>query len=417
MDETIGAPERKHARNFFKSLPEWIEHAGWLLVFLGFPLGNTTVGMAFLLLGTAGRLVTRQGFVWGLPRKDPFYVAAGIFLLLTVISALQSQRPGLGLAVSLAYFLMIFLMARGSAVLVHSRTSLPPALVTWIVIVSGIVGAVYGLYTYFGRGIARATGIAVTVNGLGTVSAFMALIGLGYFLHMWLKQRVRAAAALVMALLSTATLVVTYSRGAWLGFAAGLLVLIALIIWQQGPKVGRWASILLLLLALIGAGLFVSEPRLKNRLLSAFSLEANDDRVTIWLATIQMIKDHPFFGVGGGSFTHVYEAYRTQGRHAMAFAHNIVLQSAAEFGFVGLAAFATLVGIALVRGWRVARRGSLLHQALYAAYLSMLVHDMVDNVTYGMNVGGLFWLVTGLLVHLHHRMEAGERSGGEIEEG
>lgn len=411
MDESMQSTERRSVRTIMRSLPGWIERVGWLLVFVGFPLGTTTGGMAFLLLGAVGRVATRQRFVWGLPRSDPFYVAAGLFLALSVLSALLSNRPGLGLAVSLAYFLMIFLMTRGAATLVHSKLPLPRPLIAWIIILSGIVGAVYGLYTYFGLGRARASGIGVTINGLGTISAFMALLGLGYGLHVWQKERLRAGAALVMALISTATLVVTYSRGAWLSFAVGLMFLFVLIIWQQGRTVRLWAGIVLLLLALIGTGLFITEPRLKTRLISTFSLEANDDRLTIWQDTVDMIKDHPLFGVGGGSFTHVYEEYRTKGRHAIAFAHNIVLQAAAEFGLLGLAAFATVICIALIRGWRLARRGNLFHQGLFAAYLSMLVHDLFDNVTYGMNVGGLFWLVTGLLVHLHHAAKIGVEEG------
>lgn len=66
----------------------------------------------------------------------------------------------------------------------------------------------------------------------------------------------------------------------------------------------------------------------------------------------------------------------------------------------------------------------MMMQAIYAGYVGMLLHDLVDNITYGMNVGGLFWLLTGLFVHMHRRLqqegalprEIVEKGGGVLEQ-
>lgn len=395
--------ERSRGLVGLRGIPAFIERVGWLLILVGFPMGNTTVGLAVLSLGALGRLVTRQKFEWGIAKKDGFYVWAWIFLGTTVLSAILSERPGLGLATSLAFFLMFFLLARGSAVFVQEKPYFHPSLIAYVIILSGIVAASYGIYTYVELGARRAYGISVSINGLGTVSAFMAMCGLGYFVHAWKTGRLRATLALLMTMLSLGALVLTYSRGAWLGFAASVGLLGFLQLLSQRRR--RITAIVLLLTILVAGAVFVSEPRLVDRLQSAFSLEANQDRVVIWQATVDMIADHPLMGVGGGSFVHAYDDYRLDAKkHAMSFAHNIVLQMLAEFGILGFCGFAAVVGIALYRGWKLAQRSGILVQAIYSAYVGILVHEMVDNITYGMNVGGLFWMVTGLLVHSYGRM-------------
>ena len=148
----------------------------------------------------------------------------------------------------------------------------------------------------------------------------------------------------------------------------------------------------------------VTRPALQARLASLLSLDRNDARILIWQTAVEMIKDRPLTGVGGGVFPLVYNEYRLDsGTKAFSFAHNLPLQILAEFGLLGFIPFAGMVGLALVRGWRLAWRSGPLIISIYAGFIGMLVHDMVDNVTYGMNLGGLFWFLMGFLVHLERK--------------
>jgi O-antigen ligase len=87
-------------------------------------------------------------------------------------------------------------------------------------------------------------------------------------------------------------------------------------------------------------------------------------RLAIWLTTLQMVQDAPWFGHGAGTFTHVYPAttsllvsedpdlapYASTWTNA---AHNDLLQTWAETGIVGAFLLVMLVGSAF---WSIARR-------------------------------------------------------------
>lgn len=388
-----------------KLLPQALQKLGWLLILIGFPMGNTTVGLAFLAFGAVGRVVTRQKFSWGLPPRDAFYRWGWVFLGITVASALQSEHLAVGLAVSLGFFLLFFLIVRGSCVFVNAHPYFHPNRIVYAMLCSGIIASIYAIYTYFGLGQARASGLSIGINGLGTVSAFLTTIALGYTIYSWNRNRLQSILGLVLVATALGSLVLSFSRGGWLGFGVSIVLFFGFSL--QDRKV-KWRTVItaVIIIAVMVAALFTFFPRVQDRFLSGFSYQSNMDRIVIWQAAIDMIKDNPLLGLGGGAFPLAYDQYRVgTGTTIMAFAHNIILQTAAEFGLLGLAAFAMFVGVAIVRGWAVARYGGVLCQALYSGYLGILAHELVDDVTYGMNVGGLFWLITGLLIHLHHKMK------------
>lgn len=403
----------------------WIEKLGWFLVFAGFPLGNTTVGLAVLAVAALLRLgAPAKHDGEQLPAADSFDRWGWLFFGVTVVSALHSSDVVMGLATSLAFFLLFTLLVRGSAVLVNSPPYFQSRHVAITVLVAGLIGSLYAAYTYFGLGRSRAVGLSVETNSWGTVSAFLVLLALGYIAYYRRRNRRLTVLAGAVALTALTSLILTFSRGAWLAFGASLVLL--LLFRVLAGRIG-WQQVLAVVVAgAVGAGvLFAFAPKVQERFLSAFSYESNRDRVVVWEASLRMIADHPWLGVGGGGFPAVYDEYRTDGRtHTMSFAHNIVLQIAAEFGILGLVAFTGFVGTAVRRGWTVARRSGMMMQAIYAGYVGMLLHDLVDNITYGMNVGGLFWLLTGLFVHMHRRLqqegalprEIVEKGGGVLEQ-
>ena len=152
----------------------------------------------------------------------------------------------------------------------------------------------------------------------------------------WLS---RLLAALVSSVLGLA-LIMTFSRGAWLGAIAIAIVLVA----SLQPKL-FW----LLPPALLVLPLIVPEA-IWNRLLSAGNL--NDSsiklRFYIWGSSLRMFRDNWLTGIGPGyePFALHYPPYRFEAVHAI-HAHNLPLQQAVEGGVPGLGAFA-LLAIGLV---------------------------------------------------------------------
>ncbi|MGH7374838.1 MAG: O-antigen ligase family protein [Candidatus Rokuibacteriota bacterium] len=130
-------------------------------------------------------------------------------------------------------------------------------------------------------------------------------------------------------------LIMTYTRGAWIGFAAGVLVVASTI------RRGRWLLVAGLL-ALAGAAL-LAPPELRHRFLSMADPEEAgvQERVYMWKSGFALWRERPLLGVGPGGVKREYsryalsEAFKKRTSHV----HNTPLQILVERGVLGLAAW------------------------------------------------------------------------------
>ena len=213
--------------------------------------------------------------------------------------------------------------------------------------------------------------------------------------------------------ITTACLVLTFSRGGWLGFVAGGFVFLGLLVqgWSQQlpPPWRRWT--LPGLLAATAAGLAVaisSVAPLRDRVGSIFAGRedsSNNFRINVWSAVIDMIKARPILGIGPGNdaFNQVYPFYQEPGYTALS-AYSVFLEILVETGVIGLLCFAWLLLVTFSYGWRhlqIARHqraaGGLWLVAAIAAMAGMLVHGLVDTVWYRPQVSILWWLLLALI--------------------
>jgi O-antigen ligase len=162
-------------------------------------------------------------------------------------------------------------------------------------------------------------------------------------------------------------LLLTGSRGGWLGAAAGLALLAGSLPRRRALLAG-----LLVLTAL--AALFVVSPAgrpVRNRLLSFSSDPGAPARLPLWRDSLRLARDHWLLGTGPDNFQLVfppYESFDLAGRapdHYAESPHNAFLDYATAAGMPALLAFVVLVGAALRSGWR-RRRESALEASLLA---------------------------------------------------
>jgi len=185
----------------------------------------------------------------------------------------------------------------------------------------------------------------------------------------------------------------TQSRGAYLGTAAGLLVLAILwprSLWVLGPC------------ALLGVAGFVLAGGSLS--VAAFGLEW---RTIVWRNGLRILSSFPFTGVGMGCFRQVTNSLFPMaglGSIDASHAHNLYLQVGIDLGVPGLVAYLASLGLAfflLARAYRTyGRRGEratrLFAVAGLAALAGLCVHGLVDVSVWG-SKGGLFpWVVVGL---------------------
>jgi len=130
-----------------------------------------------------------------------------------------------------------------------------------------------------------------------------------------------------------------------------------------------------------------------------------------WHAALNMIKAHPFIGVGIKTFMNNYSLYKIQADPFVMFnAHNSYLHLAAETGLIGFAIFIAMI-IAVIIQWRKAynkiketdlRAVSL---GLFGAFIAFLVTSIMDSFLQSSNMTVLFYFILGLLIAANNLTE------------
>lgn len=196
-------------------------------------------------------------------------------------------------------------------------------------------------------------------------------------------------------LILAACLIFTWSRGAWLGVF--LAIAIFLLIMDK-----RWSLLAVLGLCLIPVFL-TSDSAIANRLLSIGNTTDTSTayRVSIWRASVTMLKDFWLSGIGPGSdaFSMIYPKYALAGANFALHSHNLFLQLCVETGICGIVAFFALI-IAFIRqsfALPIYQKRSCMSSAIAIAFaagmIGFLFQGLTDNVWYNYKMVLLFWIV------------------------
>ena len=175
-------------------------------------------------------------------------------------------------------------------------------------------------------------------------------------------QRLFAGSALVLGAIA---LVLSYSRGGWLGMLAalgGLALLLVLRQTRQWPPLWRRLFPLLLLVAAAAVLVvaFTQVEPLRIRLLSLMAGRedsSNNFRINVWLAAIDMIQARPWLGIGPGNtaFNLIYPLYQQPKFNALS-AYSVPLELLVEGGVpyllaaLGLLIASLRAGLAQLKG-------------------------------------------------------------------
>lgn len=229
-------------------------------------------------------------------------------------------------------------------------------------------------------------------NALGIFDAIGVLLAIG----LALASRNWAARGASLAPLGVLvpSLLLTSSRGAWVGFLAGLAALVLL----RGELGRRGLVVVAVVAVLVAAAIvFVTEDA------RTFFTE---NRLRYWKLAWEVFLDHPLLGGGAGTFGDYWLEFRS----AEAFsrtAHSLYMQALAELGLVGFALTVAAVSLPLAG---LSRRDPLVATAA-AGYIAFVCHAGLDwdwqvpAVTLAGLVCG-----TGLLVERRDRAPALTRS-------
>lgn len=211
------------------------------------------------------------------------------------------------------------------------------------------------------------------------------------------------------------TLVVSYSRGAWLAIAvAALAMLLVAYSW------GRWMALACVIFGLAALG--VKGPEIVHALQAGHSSTVQR-RIDLWRSSLKMIENHPILGIGPDNFIHYYAPTRAEDLYqkecapglgymqpgegaepCLSHPHNEILDFWLSTGVLGLIAFIWLQVVfwrAAIRLWiRRIRPGRALLLGSMGAMLAALIHGFVDNSYFLMDLALIFWLLCGYVSFL-----------------
>jgi O-antigen ligase len=306
------------------------------------------LGLSITLAETALALLTLR-WLWGLrdpaeraAARWPLWSAVLAFSAVTVLSALLSGYPLASLEASKGLLLATTLYVVADALRSPAAVSRFLLGLTLAATVAAVVGLLQvGLCPGPGAPVASSRWLYHRCDRAhGFFSIYMTLAGvLSLVLLATLPRLTLGGQSLprlaVPWLLMLWGLIMTYTRGAWIGFAAGVLTVVTTI------RRGRW---LLVggLLVLAGAAL-LAPPELRHRFLSMADPDESGvrERVYMWKSGFAMWRERPLLGVGPGGVKREYSRYALPEavKKRTGHVHNTPLQILVERGLLGLAAW------------------------------------------------------------------------------
>lgn len=217
----------------------------------------------------------------------------------------------------------------------------------------------------------------------------------------------------ILTITGIAFLFLTQSRAGFLGFFFSLLLFIFLILRTGGlrKETKLWVFSLAGIAVVLLIALSFKGGTTLSRIRESMDLKSINIRFRLlcYKSTLNIIKDHPVLGTGGGTFYNIYPKYRVpEMKEVFAFvetpryAHNDFLQIGSEVGVPGLGVFAWLlvmffsVGIRNLKEtrdsyWRWITVGTL------AGLSGMLVQMAFDFPFYRPETTLSFWAMIAMM--------------------
>lgn len=220
-------------------------------------------------------------------------------------------------------------------------------------------------------------------------------------------------AALAVCLTGILVLPVTYTRAAWVGMCAALVVILFYKYKRHvNQLVNSYRSIILFIVA--AAGILFLLYKLKPASASG--------RLLIWEVSMDIVKDHPITGIGYGNFEGRYGLYQARyfGTHdddeqkvmiadVVRYPYNLFLQVLCEQGLIGLMLFVLLCFFIVRRGILSEKIADKYERYIAAASFSSLISILVcGQASYPFDILPVlivFFISTGLLMATNNSIQ------------
>jgi len=199
---------------------------------------------------------------------------------------------------------------------------------------------------------------------------------------------------------SVLALILTFSRGA----ALGLIISVVIISFC----LKEFLVLLFMLVAIVLSPLILPWGVLRwiRTADSLLVFMFNKDRLLIFKTALNMIEQHPFFGIGLNTFYRNYSLYKLPSDPLVSSsAHNAFLHLGAEIGLIGFFIFSLLIIYILLRLWKVYKANndkniSLYSLGLFSSLLGFLTNCISESGLQYSRTATFFWFIIALALAL-----------------
>lgn len=196
------------------------------------------------------------------------------------------------------------------------------------------------------------------------------------------------------AVLSTAAILFTYSRGAWVGLFGALAV--QMVFGRKKLYLVVMTAALLIVLSL-NQGLMSHVASIVNP-----KSYLTIDRYILGAKLPKILRESWLLGIGPGSFQQMYASLSGVGERVFVHSHNTSLNWLIQTGVLGLVTWLAVLGLAyrsVLRRCRVPQIRPMA-QAILSGTLGLLIMTLFDDPFFLTTVGEVFWMLIALLLTL-----------------
>src|SRR5688572_8633946 len=351
-------------------------------------------------------------------KTDRLFLIISLFLVINFISFLRSVNYGDGLFEFLKIFLFTSLLFQFILVLRYDEKN--KLIFFKSITISSLIFIFYGVYQLFpeiikvldgSSGLKIDYSIASTLGNKNFFAETLLLMFPTTFYSIFVLRRLWKVLAIVSSLLILVTIILLQTLSTWVALFAAAVVMIMLVFYfrkkiftsNQSYKsfyLGVTAVCIAFAIAVAVYMKLAGTGQIRNRITTINQLlinaednpEANTqnsiyERIIMWSNSVQLIGDHPVFGVGLGNWKILSAAYgsgtatyMTSGGIRFVHPHNEFLLVMSESGIIGLILMLSWLILLFVYAWRMAKNAED-HKKLYfgfAMIFALTVYVMIS---------------------------------------
>ena len=332
-------------------------------------------------------------------KTSSFTILIALFLFVTAFSAFTSIARASSIKAFLVYavFTVAFTLIVNT---IKTKAQYKSLVASFLLVAFGV--AVYGVIqnfsdmettqswidsSLFGSIKTRVYSTLDNPNVLGQF--FILSIPLVLAFAMSVKKRSLRISYTVILLISVMCLIFTWSRAAWVGvlLATGIILI---------KKDKRFVGVCVFALALAP---FVLPQSILERIVSIGNTDDSSIhyRISVWTASLYMVRDFFFTGVGLGTdaFFSAYPRYALGGANFALHAHNFYLQLVADMGIMGLVTFVLIILTCYRCIANIKSNSPLIKYigfAISGSLIGYLFQGMAETMWYNYHMILIFWI-------------------------